>query len=93
MHVLEVAQEHVRGLQDEPVTVPLNQARHIAATPTTRAGLYGANDLTALASLLQLPIEVQALRADVNQLRSSLDLLRRALPPALLSASAMPPRR
>jgi DNA-directed RNA polymerase specialized sigma24 family protein len=64
MHALDVAHEHIKRLQDEPMKVPLDEAHHVPAPRST-----GPHDLASLASLLQLPTEVQALRADVNNLR------------------------
>ncbi len=85
LHALEVAQQHLRRLVDEPVTVPLDEAHDVPVVRESRAAVRPHSDLTGLAALLQLPIEMQALRSDVNQLRAALDQLRRALPPALLS--------
>jgi excisionase family DNA binding protein len=79
--VLEVAHEHVRRLRDEPPTAPLRAARNVV---DPRAA---PNDMTGLSALLQLPVDVQALRREVAQLRSAVDQLRRALPPVLLSVS------
>ncbi len=83
--VLAVAHEHVQRLRREPVTVSFDERRHVPiardAAPTKRAHA----DVSGLAALLQLPIEMQALRSDVMQLRATVEQLRRALPPVLLS--------
>jgi excisionase family DNA binding protein len=78
--VLEVAQEHLRRLRGEQPTAPLTQAPWVADGPSAIRG-----DVAGLAALLQLPVDVQALRGEVAQVRAALDQLRRALPPALLS--------
>jgi excisionase family DNA binding protein len=67
--------------------VPLDEVRD-AARPCDPPSLRrSAPDLSGLAALLQLPAEMQALRADVGQLRAVVDQLRRALPPALLGVA------
>jgi excisionase family DNA binding protein len=87
MHALEVAQQHVRRLLDEPPMVPFDETRYVPVARTVHHPSVTPADPTGLASLLQLPIEVQALRVDVNNLRASLEQLRRALPPTLLSVA------
>jgi excisionase family DNA binding protein len=87
MHALEVAQQHVRRLLDEPLMVPYDDNRYFPVALMAHRPSVQPADPSGLASLLQLPTEMQALRADVNKLRGALDQLRRALPPSLLSVA------
>lgn len=87
MHASQVAEKHAARLRKESTHVAFDETTYVAPPmpPRSRTPITPHHDISGLAALLQLPIEVQALRSEVSGLRSALDQLRRALPPALLS--------
>jgi excisionase family DNA binding protein len=82
---LAVAHEHVQRLRREPVTLSFDEKRYVPVARESSPAKRAHADVSGLAALLQLPIEMQALRSDVTQLRAAVEQLRRALPPVLLS--------
>jgi excisionase family DNA binding protein len=87
MQVSHVAYEQIRRLSRDSGLVSLDDAAELPSTSRANPRRQAAqrNDVSGLAQLLQLPVEVQALRAEVVRLRATLEQLRRSLPPALLS--------
>jgi excisionase family DNA binding protein len=83
--VLAVAHDHIQRLRREPTMVSFDEKRHIPVAREPVTARRPSSDVAGLAALLQLPVEMQALRSDVAQLRATVDQLRRALPPVLLS--------
>lgn len=83
--VLAVAHEYIQRLRREPVTEPFDDRRYVPIAREPSPPKRAHADVSGLAALLQLPIEMQALRSDVMQLSCAVEQLRRALPPVLLS--------